>query len=114
MSRISLKEKSDKNGIIRELNKSIQDMKKTKKGKDFSGIYEHTENTEPVATKEFVKQEIDSVKKGVNRLWQVFLAGFVIMGSLIIYLQSDIKQEMTHYFTELKAELRHIAEKINR
>ena len=64
------------------------------KAKSQARIYEHTENLEPAATKEFVRQELAPVKESVNRLWQVMLGGFALLQSNMNYLHSDTKADM--------------------
>ena len=87
---------------------------KTRKPKSRSQarIYEHTENLEPVATKEFVRQELAPVRESVNRLWQVMLGGFALLLTVMLYLHSDTKQEldmltqeMNRRFTEVNKKL---------
>ena len=67
----------------------------TRKSRIQAKIYEHTESIEPVATKEFVRQELAPVKESVNRLWQVMLAGFGLILLVVLggfqWLRSDMK-----------------------
>ena len=80
---------------------------KTKKPKPRSQvrIYEHTENIEAVATKEFVRQELAPVKESVNQLWKVMLwisgglltvmvAGFILLLTVMIYLHGHTSKRM--------------------
>ena len=83
-----------------------------KKSKQRIRAYEHIENIEPVATKEFVRQEISAVKKDVNRLWQVMLVGFVLLASIMIYLHSDTKQNIQSMRVELKQDMQTMENRI--
>ena len=84
---------------------------KTKKPKPKSQvrIYEHTENIEAVATKEFVRQELKAeigpVKESVNQLWKVMLwvsgglltvmvAGFILLLTVMTYLHGHTSKRM--------------------
>ena len=96
------------------------------KGRSQPKIYEHTENIysgghkEPVATKEFVRQELKAeigpVKESVDRLWKVMfwvsgglltvmIGGFALLLTVMIYLHSDTKQEMNRRFAEVNQKL---------
>ena len=82
-----------------------------RKARSQARIYEHTENIypeghkEPVATKEFVRQELKAeigpVKESVNRLWQVTLAGFGLILLVVLggfqWLRSDMKELKNRY-----------------
>ena len=84
---------------------------KTKKPKGQARTSEHTENIypgehkEPVATKEFVRQELAPVKESVDRLWKVMLwvsgglltvmiGGFVLLLTVMTYLHGDTSKRM--------------------
>ena len=97
---------------------------KTKKPKSQARIYEHTENLEPVATKEFVRQELSPVKESVNRLWKVMLwvsgglltvmiGGFVLLLTVMLYLHSDTKQEMNRRFAEVNQRFAEVNQKLD-
>ena len=79
------------------------------KGKSQARIYEYTENIEAVATKEFVRQELAPVKESVNRLWQVTLAGFALLLTVIGFLFYTI----FYLHSDTKADLRRIEAKLD-
>ena len=54
------------------------------KAKSQARIYEHIENMEQAATKEFVRHELAPVKESVNRLWQVMLGGFTLLLAVML------------------------------
>ena len=94
---------------------------KTKKPKGQARIYEHTENLEPVAIKEFVRQELAPVKESVNRLWQVTLGGFVILLTVIgflfytiFYLHGDTKADMKDLKADMNKRMDRIEDKVDR
>ena len=96
---------------------------KSPKGRGVSKakIYEHTENIEPVATKEFVRQELktelEPIKRDIAWLRWVMGGGFALLLTVIIYLHSDTKTEIRDMKTEIrdmKTEIRDMNRKIDR
>ena len=81
-------------------------MLKTKKpkGRSQARIYDHTENIspeerkEPVATKEFVRQELraelEPIKGDIKWLRWVMGGGFALLLTVMIYLHSDTSKRM--------------------
>ena len=69
---------------------------KTRKGKskNQAKIYEHTENLEPVATKEFVRLELEPIKRDIAWLRWVMGGGFALLLTVMIYLHSDASKRM--------------------
>ena len=95
------------------------------KAKSQAKIYEHTENIEQPATKEFVRQElraeIEPIKRDIKWLrWvmglgfalllAVMLGGFALLQSNMNYLHNDTKADMK----ELKADMKEFKADINK
>ena len=72
------------------------------KAKSQAGIYEHTENIEQPATKEFVRQELKAELSPIRRDIKWLMLIVSSLAGLILYLHSDTKQDMK----ELKADIK--------
>ena len=85
------------------IDKSIKYLRENgnRETQGFANIYEHTENIEPAATKEFVRQELKPFSRDMK--WIMGILGSIV--AIMFYLHRDTKQEMNRQFAEQKQEM---------
>ena len=76
--------------------------KSARKAKSQARIYEHTENIEPVATKEFVRQELRAELQPIRRDIKWLMGILASLVGIMIYLHSDTSKRMDRIEDELK------------
>ena len=83
------------------------------KRKTKTKTYKHTKDMESAATKEYVRQELEPLKRDVNRLWQVMLVGFGLILLVVLGGFQWLRSDMKELRADIKTDMREINKRLD-
>ena len=83
------------------------------KRKTQTKTYKHTKDMESAATKEYVRQELEPLKRDVNRLWQVMLVGFGLILLVVFAGFQWLRSDMKELRADIKTDMREINKRLD-